>query len=86
MGLGKGYGAGVFGWIFWPMIALVLNIVLSVFFFHIIRSAQVKGQNMMVVAAVNYVLASSICFGLSWAEDNLAFSGSTLFWGAPPNP
>ncbi|MCZ6632337.1 MAG: hypothetical protein O7G87_02965 [bacterium] len=63
------------------MIALVLNIVFSVLFFHVIRSAQVKGQNMMVVAAVNYVLASSICFGLSWAGDNLAFSGSTLFWG-----
>lgn len=64
------------------MSALVLNIVLSVIFFHVIRSAQVRGCNMMVVGVVNYLLASSICFCISLAEGNLSLSDATLFWGA----
>ncbi|MDP6038898.1 MAG: hypothetical protein QGG64_10135 [Candidatus Latescibacteria bacterium] len=63
------------------MIALVLNIVFSIGFFHIIRVAQVKGRNMMVVAAVNYVLASSMCFGFSALSGNTALSQPTLIWG-----
>ncbi|MDP6777636.1 MAG: EamA family transporter [Candidatus Latescibacteria bacterium] len=63
------------------MTALALNIVLSVAFFHVIRAAQVRGSNMMVVGAVNYVLASSLCFGISIAEGNTALSPPTLFWG-----
>ncbi len=61
---------------------MVLNIVLSVLFFHVIRAAQVRGCNMMVVGAVNYVLASAACFGISLAQGNLFLSGVTLFWGA----
>ena len=64
------------------MIALVLNIALSVLFFHVIRAAQVRGCNMMVVGSVNYVLASAACFAISLAEGNLSLSVDTLFWGA----
>ncbi len=63
------------------MIALALNIGLSVLFFHVIRAAQVRDSNMMVVGAVNYLLASSLCFGISIAEGNTALSTPTLFWG-----
>lgn len=63
------------------MIALAINIVLSVLFFHVIRAAQVRHSNMMVVGAVNYLLASSLCFGISIAEGNTALSQPTLFWG-----
>jgi len=64
------------------LIALVLNILLSVVFFHVIRSAQVRGRNMMVVAAVNYVLASPLCLVLSAVQGNTALSFPTLVWGA----
>ncbi len=63
------------------MTALILNIILSVLFFHVIRSAQVRGDNMMVVGAVNYVLASAASFALSWLDGNLSLSASTLIWG-----
>ena len=36
---------------------------------------------MMVVAAVNYVLASSLCFGLSALAGNTVISEPTLIWG-----
>jgi drug/metabolite transporter (DMT)-like permease len=62
--------------------ALILNVVLSVLFFHVIRAAQVRGSNMMIVGAVNYVLASAASFMLSWLDGNLALSSPTLFWGA----
>ena len=64
------------------MIALVVNVLFTVAFFHVIRSAQAKGRNVMVVAVVNYVVASPICFFLSYAQGNLNLSGETLFWGA----
>jgi hypothetical protein len=64
------------------MIALVVNVLFTVAFFHVIRSAQAKRRNVMVVAVVNYVVASPICFFLSYAQGNLNLSGETLFWGA----
>ncbi|GAG28819.1 unnamed protein product, partial [marine sediment metagenome] len=64
------------------MIALILNIVLLVGFFHVIRSAQVRGRNMMFVGAVNYLLASLICFSISLVGGNLCLSGVTVFWGS----
>jgi drug/metabolite transporter (DMT)-like permease len=63
------------------MIALVLNILLSVAFFHVIRTAQVRGSNMMVVGAVNYILASVVCFAASYLSGNTQLSPETLFWG-----
>jgi drug/metabolite transporter (DMT)-like permease len=63
------------------MVALILNVVLLVGFFHTIRSAQVQGCNMVVVGAVNYLVASFICFGISVAKGNLSLSTVTLFWG-----
>ena len=36
---------------------------------------------MMVVAAVNYLLASPLCFALSFVSGGLSLSWSTLFWG-----
>lgn len=64
------------------MVALILNIVLLAGFFHMIRSAQVQGCNMVVVGAVNYLAASLICFGMSVTEGNLSLSTVTLFWGS----
>ncbi len=64
------------------MIALVVNVVFTVAFFHVIRSAQAKGRTVMVVAVVNYVVASPICFFLSYGQGNLHLSGETLFWGS----
>jgi drug/metabolite transporter (DMT)-like permease len=64
------------------MIALLLNILLSVGFFHVIRAAQVRGSNMMVVGAVNYVLASVACFAASYVTGNTLLSAETMFWGS----
>ena len=64
------------------MIALVVNIVFTVAFFHVIRSAQSRGCNVMVVAVVNYLVASPICFLLSYAQGNTQLSGETLLWGS----
>lgn len=61
--------------------ALALNIILTVFFFHTVRSAQSRGQNVMVVAVVNYVVASPICFLLSYAQGVTTIASSTIFWG-----
>jgi drug/metabolite transporter (DMT)-like permease len=63
------------------MLALLANIALSVVFLHSLRTAQVRARNIMVVGAVNYVVASSTCFGISWISGNLSLSGPTLFWG-----
>ncbi|MDA0745276.1 MAG: hypothetical protein O2954_02085 [bacterium] len=63
------------------MYALVLNLILSVAFFHVIRVAQVRGRNMMVVGATNYILASVSCFCISAVQGNLVLSGTTVFWG-----
>ena len=64
------------------MIALVLNMVFECLFFHVIRVSQVRGSNMMGVAAVNYLLASSVCFGISFLEGNHFISETTIFLGA----
>ena len=64
------------------MIALVVNIVFTVAFFHVIRSAQSRGCNVMVVAVINYLVASPICFLLSYAQSNTQLSGETLLWGS----
>jgi drug/metabolite transporter (DMT)-like permease len=64
------------------MIALVVNVLFTVAFFHVIRSAQAKGRNVMLVALVNYLVASPICFLLSYSQGNLQLSGDTLFWGS----
>lgn len=63
------------------MIALVVNLLFTVAFFHVIRSAQFKGRNVMLVAVVNYLVASPICFLLSYTQGNLALSVETLLWG-----
>ncbi|MEE2753393.1 MAG: DMT family transporter [Candidatus Latescibacterota bacterium] len=63
------------------MIALVANVFFSIAFFHVIRSAQSKGHNVMLVALVNYLVASPVCFLLSYAQGNLSLSSDTLFWG-----
>ena len=57
------------------MIALVVNVLFTVAFFHVIRSAQAKGRNVMLVALVNYLVASPICFLLSYSQGNLQLSG-----------
>ncbi len=44
------------------MIALVVNIIFTVAFFHVIRSAQARNRNVMLVAVVNYLVASPLCF------------------------
>ena len=64
------------------MIALVVNILFTVAFFHVIRSAQSRHCNVMVVAVVNYLVASPICFFLSYTQGNLQLSGETLLWGS----
>jgi len=64
------------------MIALVVNILFTVAFFHVIRSAQSRHCNVMVVAVVNYLVASPICFFLSYTQGNLQLSGDTLLWGS----
>ena len=63
------------------MVALALNIIFTVFFFHTIRSAQHKGRNVMVVAVVNYFVASPVCFVISYYSGVTDVSSSTLFWG-----
>ena len=63
------------------MVALILNILLSAGFFHVIRTAQVRGANMMVVGAVNYVLASITCFAASYIVGNTQLSTETMIWG-----
>lgn len=63
------------------MMPLVLNIFFECLFFHVIRVSQVRGSNMMGVAAVNYLLASSVCFGISFLEGNPFISGTTIFLG-----
>ena len=63
------------------MTALALNIVFTVFFFHTIRSAQHKGRNVMVVAVVNYFVASPVCFAISYFSGVTDVSAPTLFWG-----
>lgn len=63
------------------MIALVVNILFTVAFFHVIRSAQSKGRNVMLVAVVNYLVASPVCLLLSFSQGNLTLSTATLFWG-----
>lgn len=64
------------------MIALVVNIIFTVAFFHVIRTAQSRGRNVMLVAVVNYLVASPVCFLLSLSQNNLTLSGPTLFWGS----
>lgn len=64
------------------MIALVVNVLFTVAFFHVIRSAQVKKCNVMLVAVVNYFVAAPVCFLLSYVQGNLSLSGPTLFWGS----
>jgi drug/metabolite transporter (DMT)-like permease len=63
------------------MIALVVNILFTVAFFHVIRSAQAKDRNVILVAVVNYLVASPVCFFLSYTQGNLSLSGDTIFWG-----
>jgi len=63
------------------MIALVVNIVFTVAFFQVIRTAQARGRNVMLVAVVNYLVASPVCFLLSYTQGNLSLSPETLFWG-----
>ena len=63
------------------MIALIIHIVFWGAFFHVIRSSKARGCNMMVVGAVNYLLASLVCFGISMVEGNLSLSRVTLLWG-----
>ena len=60
------------------MIALVVNILFTVAFFHVIRSAQAKDRNVILVAVVNYLVASPVCFFLSYTQGNLSLSGDTI--------
>ncbi len=64
------------------MIALVVNIIFTVAFFHVIRSAQARNRNVMLVAVVNYLVASPLCFLLSYSQGNLFLSADTVFWGS----
>ena len=64
------------------MIALAVNILFTVAFFHVIRTAQARGRNVMLVAVVNYLVASPVCFFLSYSQGNLTLSPDTLLWGS----
>ena len=51
-----------------PMIALVLNILLSVLFFHVIRSAQISDDNVFPVQAAGGLVLSTVFAALVWRE------------------